>query len=585
MNDVATLQELRGHFLCGGKDIRYDKYLFIDKLKNRADRGWLMSAIRFMTAVFGATSLMAFVSLTNPLSPSAESSSAASRTALEGNAESLDLLILHGKLVDGTGKKTRIADVGIRGDRIAFVGDSAKAHITAARTIDASGLVVAPGFIDPHTHTLGDLSDAKRKSNEAFLMQGVTTVVTGNDGGSVLNIGETLAKWDKQGIGTNAILFAGQGTIRGKVMGPTDAKPTTSQLEEMKAMVALEMDEGAFGLSTGLYYAPGSYSTTEEVIELAKIAAAKGGIYDTHMRDESSYSIGLLGSIKETIRIGREAKIPVHISHIKALGPELWGQSKQSIKLMKKARSEGIEVSGCQYPYTASGSNLLASLVPRWAEVGGRTEMLKRIDDPQVRPRLLAEMEINLKRRGGADTLLITDAKDTTLIGKKLSDLANAASKSPVETALDLIKTGTIGVASFNMQERDIDRFMKETFITTCSDGSSGHPRKYGTFPRKLREYVYKQRLISLPFMVLNSSASTAETFRIPERGLIREGYFADIIIFDENTIADRSTYEQPELLAVGMKYVFINGKCAVENGSLTGVLAGRALRKHRLAQ
>jgi N-acyl-D-aspartate/D-glutamate deacylase len=497
--------------------------------------------------------------------------------------EQLDLLILHGKLVDGSGSKPRTADVGIYGDRIVFVGDARKANMTAVRIIDATGLVLAPGFIDPHTHTLGDLYDQKRKSNEAYLMQGVTTVVTGNDGGSVLNIGEMLRKWDEQGIGTNAVLLAGFGTIRGKVLGPTDAQPNAAQLEEMKQLVARAMDEGAFGLSTGLYYAPQSYSRTEEVIELAKVAAAKGGIYDTHMRDESSYSIGLLGSIKETIRIGREAKIPVHISHIKALGPEVWGQSKQAIELIKKARAEGIEASACQYPYNASGTTLEASLVPRWAEVGGRAELLKRIDDSQVRPRLLWEMEENLKRRGGAESLLITDARDPQLLGKKLSEIAKAQHKTPVAAALELIKSRDLSVASFNMNEKDIDRFMKQSFVTTCSDGSSGHPRKYGTFPRKLREYVYNRRLITLQFAVRSSSALTAETFRIPERGLIREGYFADVIVFDEKTVADRATYEQPELFSVGMKFVIVNGKLAVENGAYNGTLAGRALRKQPL--
>src|SRR6267142_94052 len=365
--------------------------------------------------------------------------------------EQLDLLILHGRLVDGSGKKPRTADVGMRGARIVFIGDARKENATAARTIDATGLVVAPGFIDAHTHTLGDLSDPKQKSNEAYLMQGVTTVITGNDGGSVLNIGETLRKWDEQGIGTNAILLAGHGTIRGRVLGPTDAQPNAAQLEEMKQLVARGMDEGAFGLSTGLYYAPQSYAKTEEVIQLARIAAAKGGVYDTHMRDESSYSIGLLGSIKETIRIGREAKIPVHISHIKALGPEVWGQSKQAIDLIRKARAAGIDASACQYPYDASGTSLQASLVPRWAEVGGRSELLARAGDPAVIPRLLLEMEANLKKRGGADSLLITDARDTQLVGKKLSEIAKARSKPPVDAALELIQSGNIGVASFNM--------------------------------------------------------------------------------------------------------------------------------------
>jgi len=494
-------------------------------------------------------------------------------------AEQLDILVIHGKLVDGSGKKPRTADVGIRGDRIVFVGDARKQNLTAARVIDATGLIVAPGFIDPHTHTLSDLSDAKRKSNEAYLMQGVTTVVTGNDGGSVINIGETLQKWDQQGIGTNAILLAGFGTIRTRVLGPTDAQPTGPQLEEMKALVTRAMDEGAFGLSTGLYYAPQSYSKTDEVIELAKVAALRGGIYDTHMRSESA---GLLEAIAETIRIGREAKIPVHISHIKALGPEVWNRSDQAIKLIKQARAEGIEASACQYPYTASGTSLQASLVPRWAEVGGRRELLKRIDDPEIRPRLIKEMEENLKGRGGAESLLIADSPNREFVGKRLNLIAQQMNKTPVEAALELIKVGTSGAISFNMNEKDVRRFMKEKFVTTCSDGSTGHPRKYGTFTRKLREYVYTQKLVSLPFAVRNSSALTAEIFRIPERGLIREGYFADVIVFDPQTVSDRATYEQPELLAKGMRYVIVNGRVAVENGTYTGVFAGRALRKKK---
>src|SRR5262245_34227730 len=493
----------------------------------------------------------------------------------------LDILLVHGELVDGSGAKPRKADVGIRGDRVVFVGDAGKTHVEAARTIDATGLIVAPGFIDPHTHTLSDLSDEKRKANEAFLLQGVTTVITGNDGGSVLNVGELLSKWEQQGIGTNAILLAGFGTIRSKVLGPTDAQPTAAQLEEMKQYVARAMDDGAFGMSTGLYYAPQSYSKTEEVIELAKVAAAKGGVYDTHMRDEGSYSIGLLGAIEETIRIGREAGIPVHISHIKALGPEVWGQSKPALQLMKRARAEGVNITACQYPYDASGSSLTASLVPRWAEAGGRSELLQRIDDRETNARLLADMRDNLKRRGGADSLLIVDARDRQLVGKRLSQIAREMNKSPVEAALDIIKnSGGAGVASFNMNEQDIRRFMKDKFVMTCSDGSTGHPRKFGTYPKKLHEYVFKERTISLPFAVRNSSALVAETFRIPERGLIREGYYADVIVFDEKTVADRATYDQPELLSVGMKYVIVNGKVAVENGSYTGALAGRALRK-----
>ncbi len=508
-----------------------------------------------------------------------------SAPAVGTNAASseLDILIVHGKLVDGSGRKARNADVGIRGDRIVFVGDARKANVSAARTIDATGMIVAPGFIDSHTHTLEDLSDPTRKTNEPYLMQGVTTVVTGNDGGSAPNIGDTLRKWDEQGIGTNAALLAGFGTVRRRVLGATDAQPTPEQLEEMKKLIAQAMDDGAFGMSTGLYYAPQSYAKTEEVIELAKVAAAKGGIYDTHMRDEGSYTIGLLGAIKETIRIGREAKLPVHISHIKALGPDVWGQSKQALDLMKNARREGIEATACQYPYEASGSSLTASLVPRWAEIGGQSQLLQRINGSESRQRLIAEMEQNLKRRGGAESLLIIDSRDRQYVGKRLNQIAQEMNKTPVEAALEIIKNaGGAGVASFNMNEKDIRRFMKDKFVMTCSDGSTGHPRKYGTFPKKLHDYVFTSKLISIEFMVRNSSALTAETFRIPERGLIREGYFADVIVFDPRVVTDRATYEQPELLSEGMRFVLVNGRFAVADGKFTGTLAGRALRKQR---
>ena len=550
---------------------------------SRANFKLLISILRRFSFRFagplGALILIAFASLTPPLTRVVLTADCPQPPAAL-TTQQLDLLILHGKLVDGSGKKPRTADVGIRGDRIVFVGDARKSHLDAARTINATGLVVAPGFIDPHTHTLGDLSDSNQKSNLAYLMQGVTTVVTGNDGSSAANIGETLRKWDAQGIGTNAILLAGHGTIRGRVLGPNDVQPTAAQLEEMKRLLAQAMDDGAFGISTGLYYAPGSYAKTEEVIELSKVAQAKGGVYDTHMRSEGASENGLLASIKETIRIGREAKIPLHISHIKALGRDSWGQSTQAIKLIKKAQSEGIEIRACQYPYTASGTSLQASLIPRWAEAGGRNELLKRIDDPNVRPRLLAEMTENLRGRGGAESMLIIDARDRTLVGKRLNTVATEMNKPPVEAALEVIKLGGAGIASFNMNEQDVQRFMKQKWVTTCSDGSSGHPRKYGTFPKKLREYVYNQRLIDLPFAVRNSSGLTAEMFRISERGLIREGYFADVIVFDEKTVSDRATYEQPEVFSVGMKYVIVNGKLAVDSGAYTNVLAGRALRK-----
>lgn len=497
----------------------------------------------------------------------------------------VELLLRGGSVIDGSGGEARVTDVGLSGDRIVFIGDAKAAGIKADRVIDAAGLVVAPGFIDPHTHTAEDLSNPARKSNEPYLYQGVTTVITGNDGNAPFPPSEALGRWQQQGIGTNAALYVGHGTVRRQVMGMSDRAPSAEELERMKALVRKAMDEGAIGMSTGLYYAPGSYARTEEVIELARVVAERGGVYDTHMRDESSYTIGLLGSIEEVIRIGREARLPVHISHIKALGADVWGKSRDVIALVERARAEGIEVTANQYPYTASGTSLTASLVPRWAEAGGNMELLKRIDDAAMRARLVKEMEENLRRRGGADSLLITSARDRSLVGKRLSAIAKERGKTAIETAIEIIKAGSASVASFNMNEDDIALFMRQKWVATGSDGSSGHPRKYGTYPRKLREYVYNRKVIDLPFAIRASSALVAESLRIAERGKIASGYFADLVVFDEKTIADRSTYEQPERLAVGVRYVIVNGKIAIENGKYTGVLAGRALRRVEAGQ
>lgn len=501
----------------------------------------------------------------------------------QAQTDSADVLIRGGMVVDGTGAPQRSADVAIRGDRIVFIGDASRAHIRAARVIDASGLVVAPGFIDAHTHTAGDLSSPARHGNVDYLMQGVTTVVTGNDGSSPLDIAKTLGTWQRQGIGTNAALFIGEGSVRGHVMGMSDAKPTAAQIDSMRTLVAHAMDAGALGISTGLYYAPGSYASTEEVIALSKVAAQHGGIYDTHLRDESSYTIGLIGAVNEAIRIGREAHLPIHISHIKALGADVWGQSDTVIALIKHARAAGIDVSACQYPYTASGTSVGAALLPRWAEAGGRDSLLARIADSATHVRLVADMNENMRRRGGAAALLITGG-DTSRVGpirgKTLAQVATARGVPPIDAALDVIKNGDAGVASFNMKESDIDKFMVQPFMMTCSDGSDGHPRKYGTFPRKLREYVYNRHVITLPQAVHASSALTAKTLGLKGRGTLAVGNYADAIVFDPKTVADRATYEQPTLLATGMRYVLVNGKLAVDSGTYTGALAGRPIRR-----
>jgi len=492
----------------------------------------------------------------------------------------VDILIAGGSVVDGTGSPARRADVGITGDHITFLGDASASHVTATRTIDAHGLVVAPGFIDSHTHSAGDLSNAKRKSNLDYLMQGVTTVITNNDGGGPVDIAKQLASWHSKGIGTNAAVFIGFGSVRQALLGMSANAPTAQQLDSMRTLVVRGMDAGAIGLSTGLFYAPQSYSTTDEVIALAKVAAAKGGLYDTHLRDESSYTVGLIAAVNEAIRIGREARMPVQISHIKALGADVWGQSDTVIALMKQAQASGVSVFGCQYPYTASGTSLGASLLPRWAETGGHDSLRVRAADPATRTKLLGEMTENLRRRGGASTLLITSTRDSSILGKRLDAIARERNTTPVEAALAIILRGDPGVASFNMTDADIDKFMVQPFIVTCSDGSDGHPRKYGTFPRILRQYVYEKHVLTLPQAVERSSATTAKDFGFKDRGVLAPGEFADVIAFDPATVADRSTYEQPTLLAAGMKYVLVNGVVVIADGNYTGALAGRVLRR-----
>jgi N-acyl-D-aspartate/D-glutamate deacylase len=499
-----------------------------------------------------------------------------------GAQQRVDLLIRGGRVIDGTGAAARAADVGITGDRITFIGDAARSGVTAGRTLDATGQVVTPGFIDPHTHTFGDLANAQRerRHNATYLMQGVTTVVTGNDGGGPVDVGASLQGYAQAGIGTNAALYIGFGSLRQRVLGAGSAAANASQLDQMKQMVAKAMADGALGLSTGLYYAPQSYASTDEVIAVAKEAATRGGVYDSHLRDESSYTVGLVGAVAEAIRIGQAAQMPVHIAHIKALGVDVWGRSDSVIALIRAARARGQVVTADQYPYTASGTGVGASLLPRWAEAGGRDSLRARANDPATRERLLTDMRENLRRRNGAKSLLITEADRRDITGKTLEDIARSRGVEPVLAALDIVLTGDASVASFNMSEDDIANFMRQEFVLTGSDGSDGHPRKYGTYPRKLQTYVREKKVISLETFVQRSSGDVAKALGIAKRGTITTGAFADVLVFDPARVRERSTYEQPTLLAEGMSFVLVNGTVAVDGGRLTNELAGRGLKR-----
>ena len=491
----------------------------------------------------------------------------------------VDVLITGGRVVDGTGTAARTTDIGIRGDRIVFVGDSRTQRVTATRTVDARGLVVTPGFIDPHAHVSGELGRAGDSHLNGYLMQGVTTVLTGNDGQGPIDVGAALKKWTTQGIGPNAGLFIGQGTLRGRVVGARDIPATPVQLDSMRALVRQAMRDGAIGMSAGLFYSPGSFAKTDEVIALAKELKPFNGVYDTHQRDESSYDIGLLASTREAMRIGKEAGITLNISHIKALGVDVWGRSDSLIAMIRAARKAGDKVWADQYPYTASGTSVTASLVPRWAEDGGNTALLARFNDDTLMVRMRKEMENNMRRRGGAESLLLTSGRDTSWRGKNLAQIATALKTDPISAAIKVIRKGGASVASFNMKPSDIDALAAEPWVMTGSDGSDGHPRKFGTFPKKLREFVLDRHILTMEAMVHQSAALPAEVFGLTDRGVLQVGAYADVIVFDTATIKDQATYINPEVMATGIRFVFVNGVVAVDGGKPTGVLKGRALR------
>lgn len=496
----------------------------------------------------------------------------------------VDILITGATVYDGTGQPARRADIGIRADRIVFVGP-ASATLRAVRRIDAKGLIAAPGFIDPHTHSyegLPDLDSTARRNIPA-LMQGVTTVVLGADGRGPLDVTRVLDASDRAGLGTNVYAMAGFGTARIQVLGASAAAATRVQIDAMRELITQAMREGAYGVGSGLFYAPQSYASTEEVIAVVSAAKPFGGVYDTHQRDESSYTIGLLASVRESIRIGCESGLTANIGHIKALGVDVWGKADSVLQVMVDARTRGCKVTADQYPWAASGTALSAALLPRWAEAGGNDSLRARIADAVQRERMLTEMRENLRRRGGDSTILLTsgDTKTTRFLGRTLRQVAVERGAPASETALEMIRDGMdMGIASFNMTEADIATFMRDPNVMTSSDGSVGHPRLYGTYPRKIRRYVLEQHVITMERMVQASSGQVASVYGLTDRGVLRAGAFADVIVFDPATIADVATYVHPKQESVGIRWVIVNGSTAVANGHPTGVFAGRALRR-----
>jgi N-acyl-D-aspartate/D-glutamate deacylase len=501
-----------------------------------------------------------------------------------------DVIIRNGRVLDGTGNPWYRADVALRGGRIAAIGDLAGAR--AAREVDAAGLYVAPGFIDVHTHAGEGLATAALAHGRPLLAQGITTVLVNPDGGGATDMARQRAALQGAGIGVNVAQMVPHGSVRQRVMGMADRAPTPAEMEQMRALVRAGMEEGAFGISTGPWYAPGSFAKTEELIDLSKVVAGYGGAYSSHIRDEADYSVGLVAAVDEVIRIGREAKLRVVATHLKALGPRVWGYSAALVSRIDRARAEGVEVFADQYPYTASATSLSGALVPRWALAGGDTALRRRIGDPAEGARLRAELLESLDRRGGAERLQFRRHRpDPTIEGKTLQWVAERGRVQPVDAVLALLREGNPGVVSFNMLDDDVDRLMRQPWMMTSSDGDLvpmgegvPHPRSYGTYPRKIREYVVERGVIDLAAAVRSMTSLPATVFRIPDRGVLREGAVADVVVFDLARVNDPATFSDPHRLAEGMVHVFVNGGDAVRDGRFGAAPHGRVLALPRRA-
>jgi len=497
-----------------------------------------------------------------------------------------DLLVRGGRILDGTGNPWRYADIGIRGGRIVALGRLGNA--AAARTIDATGLTVTPGFIDVHSHSgpglAGELNHA-----QPLLTQGITTTCVNPDGSGPIDIASQRAGYEKRGTGVNVAMYVPHGSIRQKLMGMSDRDATGAELAQMVDLVRAGMKAGGIGLSSGLYYAPGSYSKTEEMIAMAKAAAQAGGVYESHIRDEGDYSTGLVESVQEVIRISEEAGLPGIVAHMKALGKASWGLSYAATMRIDAARGRGVQVYADQYPYDASGTGISGALVPRWAQVGGNSALKARLHGTE-RDKLAAEIRANIERRGGAASLVVSRYRpDPSLEGKSLADLAVAAGRPADEVVMSLLERGDAALVSFNMNEQDIRHIMHKTYTMTCTDGDlvpmgvgKPHPRAYGAFPRKLRVYVRERGVIDWPFAIRSMTSLPATVFGMKGRGSLESQAWADILIFDPEKVRDTATYTEPHQLAEGMVYVLVGGELVIDNARFTDRLPGRIVVPER---
>jgi N-acyl-D-aspartate/D-glutamate deacylase len=506
--------------------------------------------------------------------------------AVAADPVAADVVIKNATIHDGSGRAGYVGDVAIAGDRIVGVGT---VEIKGSpKVIDGKGLVVAPGFIDLHTHCDGADTGVTREGhrlNKCYLTQGVTTVVTGNCGSGPVDVAAFYATLEKNGVGTNVAHLVPHNSVRSKVMQNENRAPTADELKQMEALVEAGMKAGAWGMATGLIYTPGTYSKTDELIVLAKVAAKHNGIYASHIRNEGT---GLIDAIEEILTIGREAKLPVHVSHIKASGKSAWGKSADAVALIRKARAAGQVVTADQYPYIASSTSLAATLIPTRFRDGSSKEYRARLDDPEKGPQIRKAVESALKERDGGKTIMIARYRpNPKWQGKSLKDIAAAENKSAADLVIDIEKAGGASVVNFGMSEDDVRIYMKEQWVATASDGSSQtpgdsvpHPRSYGTFPRKIGRYSIDDKLIPLEQAIRTSSGLPADILRLTDRGYLKPGQFADVVVFDPASFRDTATFEKPHQYATGVKYLFVNGKLVIDDGKCGDILAGKPLKK-----
>jgi len=509
-------------------------------------------------------------------------------------APGFDVLITSGTVVDGTGAAGFVADVALRGQRIVRISRERLARASAKRVIDAKGLIIAPGFIDMHAHInpITSLPEAR-----SMVSQGITTAIGGPDGSAPWPLAPYLDGLERMGVGLNVCLLVGHNSVRRAVMALDDRAPTAKELARMQAMVGQAMDEGAWGISTGLKYLPGSFAKTDEVIALSREAAARGGFYTSHLREEG---LGLIDSVKEAIEIGRQAKLPIVLTHHKVVGQPMWGRSRETLALVDAARREGIDVMMDQYPYTATYTGITI-LVPAWARAGGTPAFLRRLKEPATRAKIKKEIVFNIVNdRGGGDLRRVQFGRvewQPALEGKTLHDWALQKNLKPTpengaELVIEAIRNGGASCIYHVLDERDVERIMRHPFTMTGSDGrltepGSGHPhpRWYGAFPRVLGHYVREKKVMKLEEAVRKMTSLPAARVGLKRRGRIAEGFYADLVIFDAAKIIDKATFTKPHQYPEGIEFVFVNGAAAIDAGRFMKRRTGQVLRRSRFSE